>query len=235
MGCFPCPPDRVARRGNVAGEPTPTAAVPTDRNARRAREGSVPTCRDMCAPAPPGSRRNPPGSRALKKDDWPMGLLDGRHAVVAGAASPRGLGKAMAKLFAEHGATAAILDLDADAARTAARDLGEGLGLACDVTDPDTCRDASSQASSTAGARSTSWSTMRASRSRSRSWRSSRRTTTRCSTSTCAARSTARRPSFRIFASEGRLRHLHVVHRPSVEAAFSADHTTRRQRPASSA
>lgn len=70
-----------------------------------------------------------------------MGLLDGKFAVVTGAASPRGLGKATAQLFAEHGATVAILDLDADQARAAAADLGEGhVGLACDVTDLDACR-----------------------------------------------------------------------------------------------
>ncbi|MDF3856346.1 SDR family NAD(P)-dependent oxidoreductase [Paracoccus sp. P2] len=69
-----------------------------------------------------------------------MGLLDGKFAVVTGAASPRGLGKATAQLFAEHGATVAILDLDADQARAAAADLGEGhVGLACDVTDQDAC------------------------------------------------------------------------------------------------
>ncbi len=55
-----------------------------------------------------------------------MGLLQDRYVIVTGAASPRGLGKATAKLFAEHGATVAILDLDADAAEAAARDLGEG-------------------------------------------------------------------------------------------------------------
>jgi NAD(P)-dependent dehydrogenase (short-subunit alcohol dehydrogenase family) len=70
-----------------------------------------------------------------------MRLLDGRSAIITGAASPRGLGKATAMLFAEHGARVAILDLnEADAAR-AAEDLpGEGhMGRACDVTDKAAC------------------------------------------------------------------------------------------------
>lgn len=69
-----------------------------------------------------------------------MGLLKGRFAVITGAASPRGLGKATAQLFAEHGATVAILDLDAAAAEAAAADLGAGhAGLACNVTDKAAC------------------------------------------------------------------------------------------------
>ncbi|MBB1492947.1 glucose 1-dehydrogenase [Paracoccus sp. MC1854] len=69
-----------------------------------------------------------------------MGLLEGRFVVITGAASPRGLGKATARLFAEHGATVAILDLDADAAAEAAEDLGEGhVGLACNVVDKPAC------------------------------------------------------------------------------------------------
>ncbi|GAD57369.1 3-oxoacyl-[acyl-carrier protein] reductase [Limimaricola cinnabarinus LL-001] len=96
-----------------------------------------------------------------------MGLLTGKYAVITGAASPRGLGKATAKLYAEHGATVAILDLDAGAAQAAAADLpGEGhVGLACDVT---TARHAPPWPRnwSRAGARSTCWSTMPASPSR---------------------------------------------------------------------
>lgn len=72
-----------------------------------------------------------------------MSLLMGKFAVVTGAASARGLGKATAKLFAEHGATVAILDLDADAARSAAADLGpDHVGLACNVTDKAACDEA---------------------------------------------------------------------------------------------
>ena len=65
-------------------------------------------------------------------------LLEGKFAVVTGAASKRGLGKATAKLFAEHGATVAILDLDEAAAKEAAADLGaQHVGMACNVTDLD--------------------------------------------------------------------------------------------------
>lgn len=64
-----------------------------------------------------------------------MKLLEGKVAIVTGAASPRGLGKATAQLFAEHGARIAILDLDAGQAADAAADLGDAhIGLACDVT-----------------------------------------------------------------------------------------------------
>lgn len=69
-----------------------------------------------------------------------MRLLEGKFAVVTGAASMRGLGRATAQLFAEHGAVLAILDLDAEAAKAAATDLGEGhIGVACNVTDRPDC------------------------------------------------------------------------------------------------
>ena len=69
-----------------------------------------------------------------------MGLLKDTYVIVTGAASARGLGKATAAMFAEHGATVAILDLDASAAEAAAADLGEGhVGLACNVTDKAAC------------------------------------------------------------------------------------------------
>jgi NAD(P)-dependent dehydrogenase (short-subunit alcohol dehydrogenase family) len=70
-----------------------------------------------------------------------MKLLTGKTAIITGAASPRGLGKATAMLFAQHGCRVAILDLNADLAAPAAADLpGSGhLGRACDVTDKAVC------------------------------------------------------------------------------------------------
>jgi NAD(P)-dependent dehydrogenase (short-subunit alcohol dehydrogenase family) len=70
-----------------------------------------------------------------------MQLLKGKTAIITGAASPRGLGKATARLFAEHGARVAILDLDVDEAAEAAADLpgtGHTSGV-CDVTDKAAC------------------------------------------------------------------------------------------------
>ncbi|EPX76288.1 SDR family NAD(P)-dependent oxidoreductase [Salipiger mucosus] len=81
-----------------------------------------------------------------------MNLLDGKTAIITGAASPRGLGKATAKLFAEHGARIAILDLDAAAAKAAAEELGEGhIGLACNVTDKAACEAAAQEVIDTFG------------------------------------------------------------------------------------
>ncbi len=69
-----------------------------------------------------------------------MALLDGKFAIVTGAASPRGLGRATARMFAAHGATVAILDLDRAAAEEAAHELGANhVGLACNVTDKAAC------------------------------------------------------------------------------------------------
>lgn len=69
-----------------------------------------------------------------------MGLLKDKYVIVTGAASARGLGKATAQMFADHGARIAILDLDAAAAEAAAADLGEGhVGLACNVVDKAAC------------------------------------------------------------------------------------------------
>ena len=47
-------------------------------------------------------------------------MLEGKTAVISGAASPRGIGFATARLFAEHGAKVAILDLNEQGAKDAA-------------------------------------------------------------------------------------------------------------------
>lgn len=63
-------------------------------------------------------------------------LLQGKVAIITGAASARGIGRATAMAFAEHGARVVILDLDESAARDAAAALGEGhLGLSANVAD----------------------------------------------------------------------------------------------------
>jgi NAD(P)-dependent dehydrogenase (short-subunit alcohol dehydrogenase family) len=75
-------------------------------------------------------------------------LLEGKAAIVTGGASPRGLGLATAKLFAEHGARVLIADLDAATAEAAARSLpGSGhVGTRCDVTDKAQCEAAAALA-----------------------------------------------------------------------------------------
>ena len=68
-------------------------------------------------------------------------LLMGKSAIISGAASRRGIGLATARAFAEQGARVAILDLDETASREAAALLGEGhIGIACNVTDRDSCQ-----------------------------------------------------------------------------------------------
>jgi NAD(P)-dependent dehydrogenase (short-subunit alcohol dehydrogenase family) len=67
-------------------------------------------------------------------------LLSEKVCMITGAASPRGIGRATARLFAKHGGCAIILDLDEKQARAAAAELGEGhRGFACDVTDKSAC------------------------------------------------------------------------------------------------
>jgi NAD(P)-dependent dehydrogenase (short-subunit alcohol dehydrogenase family) len=79
-------------------------------------------------------------------------LLNERVAIISGAASPRGIGFAAARLFASQGAKVVVLDIGADAAEQAAGSLGHGhLGISCDVTDADQCRRASQAVISTFG------------------------------------------------------------------------------------
>ncbi len=74
-------------------------------------------------------------------------LLSGKTAVISGGASPRGIGLATARLFAEHGARVAILDLQQAASDAAAASLGTGhIGIGCDVTDRAACEAAAGTA-----------------------------------------------------------------------------------------
>lgn len=62
-----------------------------------------------------------------------MGALDGKAALVTGAAS--GIGLASAQLFAAEGARVALVDRDADGAAEAAREIGgEAFSISADVT-----------------------------------------------------------------------------------------------------
>ena len=70
-------------------------------------------------------------------------MLKGKTAIITGAASPRGIGKAMARQFVSQGCRVAIFDLSAEGAREAAHDLGPNhIGIACDVRDPEQCKKA---------------------------------------------------------------------------------------------
>lgn len=74
-------------------------------------------------------------------------LLEGKTALVSGAAGKRGIGLATARLFAAHGARIAILDIDGPAAADAAAALGPNhIGLRCDVTNKEDCASAAASA-----------------------------------------------------------------------------------------
>ena len=68
-----------------------------------------------------------------------MNSLEGKVALITGAAS--GLGKAIAELYAQHGARVAIADINQDAADKVAAEInaagGKALGVAMDVTSED--------------------------------------------------------------------------------------------------
>lgn len=70
-----------------------------------------------------------------------MMLLRDKVAVVTGAASAAGIGRATARRFVAEGARVALLDLaESDPAAAAAELGGDHAGYACDVRDGDACR-----------------------------------------------------------------------------------------------
>jgi 3-oxoacyl-[acyl-carrier protein] reductase len=68
-----------------------------------------------------------------------MALLEGKVAIITGAA--RGIGRACAELFAEHGARVVLSDIDADPTHEAVESIkaagGDAFATPGDVTDPD--------------------------------------------------------------------------------------------------
>jgi NAD(P)-dependent dehydrogenase (short-subunit alcohol dehydrogenase family) len=79
-------------------------------------------------------------------------LLQNKTAIISGAASPRGIGFATARIFAQHGARVAILDLDEAGAKRAAQELGNAhIGVACNVTERESCQAAAQQVLSAFG------------------------------------------------------------------------------------
>jgi NAD(P)-dependent dehydrogenase (short-subunit alcohol dehydrogenase family) len=67
-------------------------------------------------------------------------LLQDRIAVISGAATENGIGLATARLFAEHGAAVAILDLERQNPAQAAAAIGKAhRGYICNVTKKDEC------------------------------------------------------------------------------------------------
>lgn len=79
-------------------------------------------------------------------------LLTDKVAVISGAASARGIGLATARLFAQHGARVAILDVDEAGAKRAAAELGhQHHAFGCDVANLESCRTAARQVIDTFG------------------------------------------------------------------------------------
>ena len=67
-------------------------------------------------------------------------LLEGRTALVTGAGGERGLGRAIARLFAAHGARVLVTDIDGEGAARTAAVLGTGhAGMAHDIASADDC------------------------------------------------------------------------------------------------
>ena len=73
-------------------------------------------------------------------------LLEGKTAIITGAASERGIGLATARVFIAHGARVAITDVDEDNILEAHAAIGvDQRSFVCDVTDAACCREVASQ------------------------------------------------------------------------------------------
>ena len=69
-------------------------------------------------------------------------LLEGKIAIITGAATEQGIGRASARLFAAEGARVAMLDIDTEGLAEAAAELGDGhRAYPCDVADGEACRE----------------------------------------------------------------------------------------------
>jgi NAD(P)-dependent dehydrogenase (short-subunit alcohol dehydrogenase family) len=67
-------------------------------------------------------------------------LLDNRVAVISGAATEKGIGQATARVFSEHGAAVALLDLERQNPSEVAAGIGKShRGYVCDVTKKEDC------------------------------------------------------------------------------------------------
>ncbi|MEM1019055.1 MAG: SDR family oxidoreductase [Pseudomonadota bacterium] len=66
-----------------------------------------------------------------------MGALNGKIALVIGASSPKGLGEAVARLFAAEGAKVVVTGRKKESVEALAADLG-GEAIACDLTKEET-------------------------------------------------------------------------------------------------
>lgn len=80
-------------------------------------------------------------------------LLESKTAIITGAGAERGIGRTTARLFAEHGARIALLDVDGDGVAAGARELGpEHRAYTCDVTDAARCAAVADEVQETFGA-----------------------------------------------------------------------------------